>query len=64
MEARKVLFEKIEDVLTVEHQAAQIYEECLALAEDERVISLLSKLREDETRHVPRAGRLLEIAQG
>jgi len=64
MDPRKILFEKFEDVLVMEHKAAQIYEECLHLTEDERIITLLSKIREDEIRHVSMARRLLEITQG
>jgi len=33
METRKILFEKFEDVLTMEHTAPQTYEECLRLTE-------------------------------
>jgi len=64
MDTRKILFEKFEDVLVMEHKAAQIYEECLRLTEDNRVISELSKLREDEIKHVAMARKLLEITQG
>ena len=64
MDTRKILFEKFEDVLTMEHKAAQIYEECLGLTEDKRVMSELSKIVEDEIRHGRMARRLLEITQG
>ena len=64
MDTRKILFEKFEDVLVIEHQMAQAYEECLRLTEDKRVIGELSKIREDEIKHVPMARRLLEITQG
>jgi len=64
MDTRKIFFEKFEDVLTMEYKAAQIYEECLGLAEDNRVISELSKLREDEIKHVAMVRKLLEITQG
>jgi len=63
MDPRKILFEKFEDVLVVEHKMAQAYEECLRLTEDTRIISLLSKVVEDETRHGQMARRLLEITQ-
>jgi len=63
MDTRKILFEKFEDVLAMEHKAAQIYEECLRLTEDKRVISLLSKIVEDEIRHGRMARRLLEITR-
>jgi len=63
MDPRKILFEKFEDVLVMEHKAAQIYEECLRLTEDKRVISLLSKIVEDEIRHGRMARRLLEITR-
>jgi len=58
------LFEKFEDVFVIEHKAAQIYEECLGLTEDNKVISELSKIVEDEIRHGRMARRLLEITQG
>jgi len=64
MDTRKILFEKFEDVLTMEHKAAQIYEECLGLTGDNSVVSELSKLREDEIRHVSMVRKLLEITQG
>jgi len=64
MITRKILFEKLEDVLTMEHQMAQVYEECLRLTEDNRVISELSKLRADEIKHAEMARKLLEITQG
>ena len=64
MDPRKILFEKFEDVLVIEHQMAQAYEECLRLTEDKRVIGELSKIREDEIKHVSMARRLLEITQG
>jgi len=64
MDTRKILFEKFEDVLVIEHQMAQAYEECLRLTEDKRVIGLLSKIVEDEIRHGRMARKLLEIAQG
>jgi len=63
MDTRKILFEKLEDVLTMEHKAAQIYEECLRLTEDNSLISRLSKLREDEIKHVEMARKLLEITR-
>jgi len=63
MDPRKILFEKFEDVLVVEHKMAQAYEECLRLTEDERIKGLLSKVVEDETRHGQMARRLLEITQ-
>jgi len=43
---------------------AQVYEECLRLTEDNRVISELSKLRADEIKHAEMARKLLEITQG
>jgi len=64
MDPRKILFEKFEDVLTMEHKVVQIYEECFGLTEDNSVISELSKLREEEIKHVAMARRLLEITQG
>jgi len=64
MDTRKILFEKFEDVLVIEHQMAQAYEECLRLTEDDKVISLLSKVREDEIKHMAMARKLLEITQG
>ena len=64
MDTRKVLFEKFEDILAMEHKAAQIYEECLGLTKDNRVISELSKLKEDEIKHLSMARKLLEITQG
>ncbi|TET43080.1 hypothetical protein E3J59_07005 [Candidatus Aerophobetes bacterium] len=64
MDTRKMLFEKFEDVLTTEHEMAQAYEECLGLTEDDKVISELSKVREDEIKHMAMARRLLEITQG
>ncbi len=64
MDPRKILFEKFEDVLVIEHQMAQAYEECLGLTEDTRIISELNKIVEDEIRHGRMARRLLEIAQG
>lgn len=63
MDPRKILFEKFEDVLVVEHKMAQAYEECLRLTEDERIISELSKVVEDEMRHGRMARRLLETVQ-
>ncbi|UCG93996.1 MAG: hypothetical protein JSW13_06080 [Candidatus Aerophobus sp.] len=48
----------------MEHKAAQIYEECLGLTGDNSVASELSKLREDEIRHVSMVRKLLEITQG
>jgi len=63
MDTRKILFEKFEDVLVIEHQMARAYEECLRLTEDNRVISLLSKIVEDEIRHGRMARKLLEITQ-
>ena len=63
MDPRKILFEKFEDVLTMEHKMAQIYEECLRLTENNSLISRLSKLREDEIKHVEMARKLLEITR-
>jgi len=63
MDPRKILFEKFEDVLTIEYKAVQTYEECLRLTEDNRVISRLSKLRADEIKHVEMARKLLEITR-
>ena len=64
MDTRKILFEKFEDVLVVEHKMAQAYEECLGLTEDKGIIGELSKIVEDEMRHGQMARRLLEITQG
>ncbi len=64
MDPRKILFEKFQDILVIEHQMAQAYEECLGLTEDTRIISELNKIVEDEIRHGRIARRLLEIAQG
>jgi len=43
---------------------AQVEEECLRLTQDKRVISELSKIREDEAKHGSMARRLLEITKG
>ena len=64
MDTRKILFEKFEDILAMEHKMAQAYEECLRLTEDKRVMSLVSKILEDEIKHAEMARKLLEIAQG
>ncbi len=64
MDTRKILFEKFEDVLVVEHKMAQAYEECLHLSEDIKIIGALGKIRDDELKHGAMAKRLLEIAQG
>jgi demethoxyubiquinone hydroxylase (CLK1/Coq7/Cat5 family) len=64
MDTRKILFEKFEDVLALEYKIAEIYDECLHLSEDIKIISTLSKIRDDELRHGSMARRLLEITQG
>ncbi len=64
MDTRKMLFEKFEDVLVVEHQMSHAYEECLGLTEDTRIISELSKISKDEIKHVSMVRRLLEITRG
>ncbi len=64
MDTRKILFEKFEDVLVVEYKAAQLYQDCLGLSEDIKIISALGKIRDDELRHGSMVKRLLEIAQG
>ena len=63
MDTRKILFEKFEDILVVEHKMAQAYEESLHLSEDIKIISALGKIRDDELRHGSMARRLLEIVQ-
>jgi len=64
MDTRKILFEKFEDVLALEYKIAEIYEECLHLSENIKIISTLGKIRDDELRHGSMARRLLEITQG
>ncbi len=64
MDTRKILFEKFEDVLALEYKIAKIYDECLHLSEDIKIINTLGKIRDDELRHGSMARRLLEIAQG
>ena len=64
MDTRKILFEKFEDVLALEYKIAEIYDECLHLSEDIKIINTLGKIRDDELRHGSMARRLLEIAQG
>jgi len=63
-DTRKMLFEKFKDVLTIEHKMAEIYEECLHLTEDMKIMNALGKIRDDELRHGSMARRLLEITQG
>ena len=64
MDTRKMLFEKFEDVLALEYKMAEVYDECLHLSEDVKIISALGKIRDDELRHGSMARRLLEITQG
>ena len=59
-----MLFEKFEEVLTIEYKMAEIYEECLHLTEDVKIINALGKIKDDELRHGSMARRLLEITHG
>ena len=63
MDTRKILFEKFEEVLVIEHKMAQIYQNCLSLSKNKAITDVLKEIRGDEIRHGPMARRLLEIVQ-
>ena len=61
MITESMITEKVQDLLSLEARAAEIYEEALGHPESERYRAQLTELMRDEQRHIALVKKVLEI---
>ena len=61
MISRSMIYEKIQDLLTLEASAAEIYKDALEYPESNEYIGVLTRIMNDELEHIQLVRRILEL---